>query len=426
MLVSELFLSLKNREIELGEPWKLPKASGFLIPLIMKSHYSERNYILLQEAENLVEFRDSGGISGVDALNKTGRNVYIRKGTMLKGTGTQSRSPVNSYVLTPDKNYVRIPVNCIHQSHGISEGSSFKAQGLAPMEVYSSLGEQSKTWASISSYALRTQEEMPVSRGYETRADNLLDVESMIRSEDDTVVDALKNIPGDHVDQVGVIVFDLKGVMAVELFNHPESWRAFSESIIRSYREVLTEEAGDLIDIRTDKAEEVFERFLERVDDLKRTLVAENSSSKVWVLQGKDIEGEVTEIEGEEVHLILNRLDKRTYSPPYPQELQFIRNEAVTQNRFRQNLRVNLDASEEFIQKKGGYNMLSELAQTPQRFNELLDNVDVSRGTLASRIKEAEEIGLIEKGIRKTNGSPAYILTRDGEKTKEKVDKKAK
>ena len=55
------------------------------------------------------------------------------------------------------------------------------------------------------------------------------------------------------------------------------------------------------------------------------------------------------------------------------------------------------------------------------------DNVvDVSRGTLASRIKEAEEIGLIEKGIRKSNGSPAYALTEEGEKTKQQGDKKAK
>ena len=79
-----------------------------------------------------------------------------------------------------------------------------------------------------------------------------------------------------------------------------------------------------------------------------------------------------------------------------------------------------------FIQKRGGYSVLSELAQTPQRFKDLLDRVDVSRGTLASRIKEAEGIGLIEKGIRKSNGSPAYTLTEEGEKTKEQGDKKAK
>ena len=84
------------------------------------------------------------------------------------------------------------------------------------------------------------------------------------------------------------------------------------------------------------------------------------------------------------------------------------------------------EASEQFIQKRGGYSILSELAQAPRRFKDLLEKVNVSRGTLASRVKEAEEIGLIEKGIRKSNGSPAYILTDDGKKTKEHGDEQAK
>jgi DNA-binding HxlR family transcriptional regulator len=84
------------------------------------------------------------------------------------------------------------------------------------------------------------------------------------------------------------------------------------------------------------------------------------------------------------------------------------------------------DTSRQFIQKRGGYNILSELSQAPQRFTELLEKVDVSRGTLATRIREAEEIGLVEKGIRKTNGSPAYTLTEEGEKTKLTGDKKTK
>ena len=62
----------------------------------------------------------------------------------------------------------------------------------------------------------------------------------------------------------------------------------------------------------------------------------------------------------------------------------------------------------------------------PQRFSELLESVDVSRGTLASRVKEAEDRGLVEKGIRKQNGHPAYVLTDEGEEIKKKSQKKAK
>jgi DNA-binding HxlR family transcriptional regulator len=87
---------------------------------------------------------------------------------------------------------------------------------------------------------------------------------------------------------------------------------------------------------------------------------------------------------------------------------------------------VSNEASEQFIQKRGGYNILNELSQTPQRFKDLLERVNISRGTLASRIREAETMGLIEKGIRKSNGSPAYTLTEEGEKTKKQGDKKSK
>jgi DNA-binding HxlR family transcriptional regulator len=426
MLMSELILSLKKQKISLGEPWKLPKASGFLIPLLKHPPNSTRNYVLLQEVENQVDFRDSGGISGVDALNKSGKNVYIRKGTMLKGGGTQSRAPTSSFVLPPDMNYKRIPVNCIHQSHGISRGSKFKAVGVTPMEVYSSLGEQSSTWASISRYTSKVQSRMSNQRPT-IRPDNLVGVESKEYAVEDVVVDALKNIPGDHVYQVGVAVFNIKGIVAVELFNHPDSWKAFSQSIIRSYRHILLEEAGDLIEIRTDKAKEVFARYLEKLDALKRTLVTENKVSKVWALRDTGIEGELTVIDGEEIHLLLNRIkDKPRAVPIRGRQMRFINIEEPIPPSRPQIQPIKEDASVQFIQKRGGYNILSELSQAPKRFKDLLDKVNVSRGTLASRIREAEEIGLIEKGIRKSNGSPAYTLTEVGEKTKKQGDKKAR
>ena len=139
------------------------------------------------------------------------------------------------------------------------------------------------------------------------------------------------------------------------------------------------------------------------------------------------IEGELTEIEDREVHLVLNRVsDKPKVASIQDQHLSFIGvEESVEENRVQVQSVSDVE-SRRFIQKRGGYSVLSELAQAPQRFKDLLDRVDVSRGTLASRIKEAEGIGLIEKGIRKSNGSPAYTLTEEGEKTKEQGDKKAK
>ncbi|MCJ7732870.1 winged helix-turn-helix transcriptional regulator [Candidatus Bathyarchaeota archaeon] len=404
--------------IKLGEPWKLPKASGFIVPILRDPPYNKRGYILIQEAEGKVDFRDSGGISGVDAENKTGKYVLIRKGTMLKGQGTQSRAPIHSFILEPKIDVVRVPVNCIHQTHGISGGAMFHAEGVAPLSVQANLGEQSSTWSSIRRYSAKVAKQGGMAESTRvSNGDNLVGVETITQG--DTVADALQNIPGDHVNQVGVAVFDLEGVIAVEIFDHPESWRAFSGSIIRSYREVLSEEASELIEIRTEKAGEVFWRYMKRLPKMEKILITETTKSKVWNISDNVATGEITELEGEEIHLMLNR---HMDTPPDPfGELQDIMGGAGGVE-----ASISTDETEQYVQRRGGFQLLQKLGQMPQRFSELLESVDVSRGTLSTRVKEAEDLGLVEKGIRKTNGHPAYILTEEGEEVKKESEKKAK
>jgi len=427
MVISQILTQLDDCIYQLGDPWKRPNAAGFLIPINKQPPHQERDYILLQEAGNKVTFRDSGSISGVDASNKSGKHVFIRKGTMLQGKGTQSRAPIHSFVLAQDPTFIRIPVNCIHQSHGISRGAKFKAQGVTPHSVQSNLGEQSATWNSIQHHAMRTREmSTGISRELlsQVRTDNLLQTQQV--SQKDPVADVLKNIPGDHINQVGVVVFDLKGVVAVELFDHPDSWHAFSKSIVRSYSEILTEEAGDLIEIKTDRAEQVFKRFIEKRKKMERVLITENKVSKIWALSDESTDGEITELNGAEIHLQLNRRESPTRrTPQYGSLIQEPYGPGSVHVDYGPT-GPDEDNVRRYIQRRGGFQILDTLNQESSRFKELLENVNVSRGTLASRIKEAEEIGLIEKGIRKTNGTPAYVITKKGKDVKEKAEDKAK
>ncbi|GAH88419.1 unnamed protein product, partial [marine sediment metagenome] len=144
-------------EYEVGEPWKLTKGAGFVIPILGRPPFMDRNYVLLQEVLDKVSFKDTGGIGGVNVKNDSGRSVFVRKGTMLKGMGTQSRSPVAGVVLEPLDEMIKVPVDCIHQSHGIRAGAAFTAMGVTPQRVYQSLGRQSATWASIGSYSGRAR-----------------------------------------------------------------------------------------------------------------------------------------------------------------------------------------------------------------------------------------------------------------------------
>ena len=422
---------LLKGEYKPGEPWKLPKAAGFLVPIIGKPPYGERGYILLSEAGDKVEFRDTGSISAVEARNRSGGNVFIRKGTMLQGKDTQSRSPVHSFIVEPSKLYTPITVNCIHASHGISTGSGFKAEGVAPQSVTQNLGEQGSTWASIDRYtsklkrAYRASAPSPeAERLMDVAADNLVETEEAAKAAVDPVMEALSKIPGDLPDQIGVVVYDMRGVVAVELFDHPESWRAFSRSIIRSYGETLTEEASPLVELRTDRAEEILKDFLGKAKKTRMELITENSVSKIWRLADEDVEGEVAELHGSEIHFLLGRPnERRSEGMGVEVETQSLAAPPVDIDDLALPEEVK---AEDFVQKKGGYSLLEQLARTPQRFSELVEERFVSRGTLSTRIKEAEELGLVEKGIRKINGTPAYTITETGEKVKKKTEEKAK
>ena len=428
---------LLEGKCRLGDPWKLPKGAGFVLPLLMDPPFNERNYVLLQEVEGQVEFRDSGGISGVDALNSSGKNVFVRKGTMFSGKGTQSRSPVSGVVLIPGKEFVTISVNCIHQSHYISSGAEFKAEGITPHSVYQALGDQSETWDSVAGYARKMRGNVSRMIGGSALSpelealdvvpeDNLVGMSRAVEQMKDTVEDALTSIPGDHVNQVGIAVFNLDGVVGVELFDHPDSWKAFSESITRSYSEVLLEEVGELYEIRMDRAGSVLMSFLEKVKASERTLLSENTVSKIWTLKGKGVDGELAEVEGKEIHLVLARVEKdRGMSSGlrgiiHSEEAQV----EVSEPESLQDLDVAEQRYDAYLSKRGGYNILNKLSDGAQRFGELLGSVKASRGTLATRLKEGEDMGLVQKAIRKENGSPAYALTEEGKKAKKEGDSK--
>jgi len=408
-------------DYEIGEPWKLSKGAGFVVPILGRPPFPDRNYVLLQEVLDRVSFKDTGGIGGVNVSNGSGSNVFLRKGTMLKGMGTQSRSPVAGVVLKPEKEMIRIPVDCIHASHGISGGASFMAGGLTPHSVYQSLGRQHDTWANISDYSTRARAgAMRVggrsAAGYmaSMSSDALVDVEESVGQFRDEVDDLLKQIPGDHVNQLGVVVFDLKGVLGVEVFDHPDSWHAFSKSIIRSYSEVLTEEIADIYEIKMDVAGPRLRDFLLKTSDADRKLVTSNKVSKIWALTSEGVDGELAEVEGREIHLVLSRSVEHRQPTPrrlfagIPRERQERRTETYANEGTP--IFTTMMHPPDWYRRQGSMDLLQRLDEKPSRFTELLSNMDVSRGTLSSRIREASDMGLIHKTTRE-NGYTAWKLT---------------
>jgi len=143
---------------------------------------------------------------------------------------------------------------------------------------------------------------------HEYLRDNLVaNVEEMTRF-NQKVENLLSKIPADLDGQVGVVIIDSQGVLGLEMFDHPDSWRAFSRSIVRNYADVLAKErAGKaLFELKTERVPEAIKEFLERALKLSETSVFKNAISETWMLSG-ELNGECTTIGTNVIHLILKR-----------------------------------------------------------------------------------------------------------------------
>ena len=431
---------LLNEEFTVGEPWKLPKGTGFVLPILGSPPFPDRDYVLLQEVMDKVTITDSGSISKVSVTNLTGGPVYIRKGTVLKGQSTQSRSPISGYVAEPSKVPIPIPVNCIHSSHGIRGGAAFNPKGLTPHSIFMALGDQGRTWRNASAWSDRTRaggsgSAIQYARGptastlsanlSSLRPDNIVAAMGHIEEIKGTVEDVLKDIPGDHVNQVGIAVFDLRGVVAIETFDHPDSWKAFSDSITRSYAEILTEES-DLYEVKTEKAASVLISFLRHVAACAKNLVTSNSVSNIFSLIGEKLSGEIVEIQGKEIHMTLARDERplmkagapvgerRTFRTRGREEVQR-QSIAGFQTAGQPYGPEDIRNISNWLRKKGSEDILKHIeSYGPLRFTELNKaKLNISKGTLSSRLREAQNLGLIGH-LSRRNGTPAYGLTPEG------------
>ena len=461
--VTEVARRILADELITGEPWKLPNATGFVVPLLGRPPFAGRNYVLLQEVNDKVKFTDGGIVGKVNVENRSGEAVFVRKGTMLKGQSGQDRAPISGVVLEPVPDKIEIPVNCIHASRPTSHGGIFYASGVTPHGVYSALGNQGETWNSIRRHSASSRS-MRRAGGHAAQYsmamasvphDDLVSIEESVQGVDEElfgrgspavekakqgVEDALSKIPGDLENQVGVAIFDMAGIVSVEAFDHPDSWMAFSKSILRSYRDILTAES-ELVELKMERAVEVLRRFLAKFSGAQRTLSYQNKVSKVFILRGEGVEGEVAEVEGREIHAILTRVEanhqdeerwrriadvvQRTVNIPHfetqrePQTADLRWTTPTT----TPNTTGGYGPSDWFnwYRRKGSDDIINYLSETPLRFSDIAERTQAARATVSSRLHEAEDIGIVQKSIRRSNGSPVYELTPKGENVKRKL-----
>ena len=404
--------------LTLGEPWKYSDRSVTIVVPILQAGSSERNYRLLQELKDQVKISDTGAIDNAIVKNQSSSNVFVRSGTILTGK-TQTRS-VSTSTVVPAKESLSVPVRCIYASKGISRNAQMHViEEIAPKRVMDSImlkQSQSEVWSSIEDYS------MSVPRGgSEARSDDLVGVMRSTEEFGAEVERLLEKIPGDHPEQVGIAVLSLSGVVGVEFFDHPDSWGAFSKSVVRNFSEEIFREAEeDLFEVKLEKAHPLVFAFLMGLLESEKNIAHESPVSTTYTMSKGTTFGEYTEMVGELIHFIGGRREE-------PQEygLHPIRRGAPASSRpeyssrpastrLRQRIAradTELYSLDSFRARKGSQEVIEELNAEALTWKEMEDKVPLSTRTLSKRLKEGMEKGFIDKLERPSNGKSAYSLS---------------
>lgn len=334
----------------LGAPWKYSEKSlGVVVP-ITRTGMADREYATMYEVLKDLNLKDTGSINGVELQNKTGKAVFIRAGTIFKGT-TQNRATQHSGVYTPDKEEI-IPVRCVHQTHGIRTGSTMTYGDIAPMSVTMNLmsGDQSSVWQSVRRYTSGTTDTVSdygihttsysfmgnsgnthhaFSTAYRARSGGQsasrrigasMFPASHVTGSDDLLghlqkTDEAKSLMDEMMqkvplfeNQVGAIIFNPVGVIALETFDHPKSWEAVKKEIIEKYGDKIKKEQEDhIFELKPEMIKPSLKKFIDNMTDFKEKTIRIDDFSETKVVSGTGIIGEYTVVKGQPIHVLLYR-----------------------------------------------------------------------------------------------------------------------
>lgn len=318
--INELFIKeldkLLGKDYRIGQIWRhTDKSLGGVVPIIKDNidNIDDRDYVMMEEVKDQITITDTGQIDKIKANSKVDKPVFVRMGTMFKGS-TQERAADVSMIIFPNKEQ-ELTVKCIHASKGIHGGAIFAMAGAAPHIVekaFASGAGQSATWASVTAHntgvQYRTERMMSrdqISEHWAT--DDLVGTREKIKAHNKDANVILKNIPSVE-GQIGCIIFDQKGILSIEFYDHPLSWKAYHESIYEKYEDILLDEQAEALFTLDKKAiPKLIQAF---IIDMKAAVLKEVKHEKFSTyLLNKTVIGEFTEYANKIIHILGIRKD---------------------------------------------------------------------------------------------------------------------
>ena len=314
----------EQRTFIFEEPWRLSSRSlGMAVPIVRKE-YGPRKYVLLDELPGGVDVRDSGAIRKLIARSGVDKPVFIRGGLVLEGE-TQPRAVRFSVVILPGEEKA-LEALCVDEARPIRHRARMAPARDVPIELYEHVveGDQGRVWDTVRHLARRISPEQArelvremimsyAARYYFLAAPMLERTTDLLRISEElerarkeigAVIERFPLLK----DQVGVAILDARGVYAMELFDHPDSWSAVARNAGRKFAEVLAEEAEyEIFEPKKEGIMKAIRAFLDKLAACDEEVVFENRLSRTAVLKGEDVRGEYTVLEGSVIHLMAVR-----------------------------------------------------------------------------------------------------------------------
>ncbi len=345
MSLINLANDLKNEETyKFLEPWRFnDRALTLAIPII-RTKYKERKYILIEEAGSKIIIAETGSIRRIRIINKSDKPVLVRSGTIFEGK-TQPRTSKVSTIINPGEK-VEIEVFCVDEARPISPKARMRVHERdAPFYLLKESGFRSQhaVWDSIRNLNVallelpETHGVEPARRGERTGIIDLGGEEFVPRSptrffamptieyqtdlrevlkEMETkrsdIIEAIKRFP-EVKNQVGVIILDANGVVAMELFDHPDSWKTIVSKVKRKFADELTKK-GELPLFKPDFEEikRYLRTFFDKLASAKLKLIRKGDNFASYTISFDNYIGQFVELYGEAIYLFLARIKKET------------------------------------------------------------------------------------------------------------------
>ena len=138
-----------------------------------------------------------------------------------------------------------------------------------------------------------------------TGENDLLGHLEKIKKSQSLVDDMMQKVPL-FDNQVGAIIFNPVGVIAVETFDHPKSWEAIKKEIIEKYGDkIKTVQSDHLYELKPETILPSFRKFIEGLDKFTEKTIIKDEYSETRAVRGKGIIGEYTLVKGQPIHVLL-------------------------------------------------------------------------------------------------------------------------